>query len=66
MSRARSGNGFEDYGPDQYCGSVQVPLTTPGINIERGEYEPFGVPAGIRCEPAERHREGGPESILSS
>ena len=44
-------HGFEDYGPDQYfVDPCKFLLTTPGINIERGEYEPFGVPAGILAE----------------
>lgn len=44
-------HGFEDYGKDQYfVDPCKFLLTTPGIDIERGVYEDFGVPAGILAE----------------
>ena len=39
---------FEGYGESQYfCDPCKFMLTTPGINVETGEYEDFGVPATI-------------------
>ncbi|PJG84220.1 ornithine decarboxylase SpeF [Conservatibacter flavescens] len=39
---------FEGYAEDQYfVDPCKFLLTTPGINIETGEYESFGVPATI-------------------
>lgn len=39
---------FEDYGESQYfVDPCKFMLTTPGINVETGEYEDFGVPATI-------------------
>lgn len=39
---------FEGYGENQYfVDPCKFMLTTPGINVETGEYEDFGVPATI-------------------
>ena len=39
---------FEGYGESQYfVDPCKFMLTTPGINVETGEYEDFGVPATI-------------------
>lgn len=39
---------FEGYGESQYfVDPCKFMLTTPGINVETGEYEDFGVPASI-------------------
>ena len=39
---------FEGYGENQYfVDPCKLMLTTPGINVETGEYEDFGVPATI-------------------
>lgn len=39
---------FEGYGENQYfVDPCKFMLTTPGINVETGEYENFGVPATI-------------------
>ncbi|MBA7932661.1 ornithine decarboxylase SpeF [Klebsiella sp. RHBSTW-00215] len=39
---------FDGYAEDQYfVDPCKLMLTTPGINAETGEYEPFGVPATI-------------------
>ena len=39
---------FEGYGENQYfVDPCKVMLTTPGIDVETGEYENFGVPATI-------------------
>lgn len=39
---------FEGYGENQYfVDPCKFMLTTPGINVETGEYEDFGVPASI-------------------
>lgn len=39
---------FEGYGQDQYIlDPNKLMLTTPGIDIENGEYEDFGIPATI-------------------
>lgn len=39
---------FEGYGENQYfVDPNKFMLTTPGINIETGEYEDFGIPAAI-------------------
>ena len=39
---------FEGYGESQYfVDPCKFMLTTPGINVETGEYEDFGVPAAI-------------------
>lgn len=41
-------HGFEGYGKNQYfVDPCKIMLTTPGINVETGEYEDFGVPAVI-------------------
>ncbi len=39
---------FEGYGENQYfVDPNKFMLTTPGINVETGEYESFGIPANI-------------------
>lgn len=39
---------FEGYGEEQYfVDPNKLMLTTPGINVETGEYEDFGIPATI-------------------
>jgi ornithine decarboxylase len=39
---------FEGYGEDQYfVDPNKLMLTTPGIDVETGEYEDFGIPATI-------------------
>ena len=39
---------FEGYGENQYfVDPCKFMLTTPGIDVETGEYENFGVPATI-------------------
>ena len=39
---------FEGYGPEQYfVDPNKLMLTTPGIDVETGEYEDFGIPATI-------------------
>ena len=39
-------HGFEGYGKRQYfIDSCKLNLLTYGINIEKGEYEDFGIPA---------------------
>lgn len=39
---------FPGYGENQYfIDPCKLLLTTPGINVETGEYEDFGIPAGI-------------------
>lgn len=39
---------FEGYGEDQYfLDPNKLMLTTPGIDVETGEYEDFGIPATI-------------------
>jgi ornithine decarboxylase len=39
---------FDGYGEDQYfVDPNKFMLTTPGINVETGEYEDFGIPATI-------------------
>ena len=44
-------HGFDDYGQDQYfVDPCKFLLTTPGIDVEKGVYEDFGVPAGILAE----------------
>lgn len=44
-------HGFDDYGKDQYfVDPCKFLLTTPGIDVEKGVYEDFGVPAGILAE----------------
>jgi ornithine decarboxylase len=41
-------HGYEGYGKDQYfVDPNKLMLTTPGIDIETGKYEDFGVPATI-------------------
>jgi ornithine decarboxylase len=43
-----SWHGFEHYSPDQYfVDPNKLLLTTPGLNATTGEYESFGIPAGI-------------------
>lgn len=39
---------FKGYGKDQYfVDPCKLLLTTPGINAHTGEYESFGIPAGV-------------------
>lgn len=45
---AEKWHSFEGYGESQYfVDPCKFMLTTPGINVETGEYEDFGVPATI-------------------
>lgn len=46
--RGEKWHSFEGYGENQYfVDPCKFMLTTPGINVETGEYEDFGVPATI-------------------
>lgn len=48
---------FEGYGENQYfVDPNKFMLTTPGINIETGEYEEFGIPATILANYLRDHR----------
>lgn len=48
---------FEGYGENQYfVDPNKFMLTTPGINIETGEYEDFGIPATILANYLRDHR----------
>ena len=38
---------FKGYGKGQYYRSCKFQLITPGIDVETGEYEDFGIPANI-------------------
>lgn len=47
---------FEGYGENQYfVDPNKFMLTTPGINVETGEYEDFGVPATILANFLREH-----------
>ncbi|PJI07307.1 MULTISPECIES: ornithine decarboxylase [Clostridium] len=47
---------FEGYGKDQYfVDPNKFMLTTPGINVETGEYEDFGIPATILASYLREH-----------
>lgn len=48
---------FEGYGENQYfVDPNKFMLTTPGINVETGEYEEFGIPATILANYLRDHR----------
>lgn len=48
---------FEGYGENQYfVDPNKFMLTTPGINVETGEYEDFGIPATILANYLRDHR----------
>ena len=48
---------FEGYGENQYfIDPNKFMLTTPGINVETGEYEEFGIPATILANYLRDHR----------
>ena len=48
---------FEGYGENQYCVDPnKFMLTTPGIDVETGEYEEFGIPATILANYLRDHR----------
>lgn len=48
---------FEGYGENQYfVDPNKFMLTTPGINVENGEYEDFGIPATILANYLRDHR----------
>ena len=48
---------FEGYGKNQYfVDPNKFMLTTPGINVETGEYEEFGIPATILANYLRDHR----------
>ncbi|MGF7430610.1 ornithine decarboxylase [Thermoanaerobacterium thermosaccharolyticum] len=47
---------FEGYGKNQYfLDPNKFMLTTPGINVETGEYEDFGIPATILANYLREH-----------
>lgn len=47
---------FEGYGENQYfVDPNKFMLTTPGINVETGEYEDFGIPATILANYLREH-----------
>lgn len=48
---------FEGYGENQYfVDPNKFMLTTPGINVETGEYDDFGIPATILANYLRDHR----------
>ena len=48
---------FEGYGENQYfVDTNKFMLTTPGIDVETGEYEEFGIPATILANYLRDHR----------
>lgn len=48
---------FEGYGENQYfVDPNKFMLTTPGIDVETGEYEEFGIPATILANYLRDHR----------
>lgn len=48
---------FDGYGENQYfVDPNKFMLTTPGINVETGEYEDFGIPATILANFLREHR----------
>lgn len=48
---------FDGYGKDQYfVDPNKFMLTTPGINVETGEYEDFGIPATILANYLREHK----------
>ncbi|MFT8414161.1 MAG: ornithine decarboxylase [Oenococcus oeni] len=49
-------HGFDGYADDQYfVDPNKFMLTTPGINVENGEYENFGIPATILASYLREH-----------
>ena len=58
---------FEGYGENQYfVDPNKFMLTTPGINVETGEYEDFGIPATILANYLRDHRVVPEKSDLNS
>lgn len=49
-------HGFEGYAPNQYfIDPCKIMMTTPGINVETGEYDSFGIPAAVLANYLREH-----------
>lgn len=49
-------HGFDGYAEDQYfVDPNKIMMTTPGINMETGEYTNFGIPAGVLANYLREH-----------
>lgn len=58
---------FKDYAENQYLlDPCKITISTPGIDIKTGEYEDFGIPAGLLCNFIREHGLTPEKSDLNS